>query len=621
MHSVSLIRLSSLKLIAVVVVGLWVNIVDVGLSVAQRNPERPLIEDLLPETTVTFLQISDTRDLVEAWQNGRFSEMFRDEEVAPLVDSVVTEGLAAYAKVEENVGLSMEELQSLPAGEIAFSIIAPRRRELQYMFVAEIGEENEAADKALARVRELMPAEGDAELETEIKVETFQVEDLTFYMVQREGLIVACTSEQEIGDFFQRWDGGEVKKVRPLSANRKFVTIMNRCKSQKELPSEMRYFVDPLGVAKAAGRGNIGVQAALGFLPLLGLDGLLGVGGTAIFGDEEYEMISRSHLLLANPKKGVLKMLALRPDSYEVQSWVPHDVHWYTATRWDLPQMYAELEKVVDLFSSEGNFAEQAEQSEEFLGLSFQEDLLKVLDGRISYASFTCNVELLNGTASVVGLGLEDADKAEEVLQKLFKKFNTDEGLGTEKGSYKEIDYWCANQEGLKASRERRTEGRRARAKRRDREFSEPPFRFPNPAIAIIDGVLVISDSIDALKRCIDANAEDVETLRNNSEFVETREHMLRLLGTDLPCAIGYNQPRHQFEAILKLAGSESIKKMVRAGAERDVPVLPALQKILDEDQLPDPEVLTKYLSPNGWFATSDDTGYHYLWFQKRVED
>ena len=101
MHSVSLIRLSSLKLIAVVVVGLWVNIVDVGLSVAQRNPERPLIEDLLPETTVTFLQISDTRDLVEAWQNGRFSEMFRDEEVAPLVDSVVTEGLAAYAKVED----------------------------------------------------------------------------------------------------------------------------------------------------------------------------------------------------------------------------------------------------------------------------------------------------------------------------------------------------------------------------------------------------------------------------------------------------------------------------------------------------------------------------------------
>ena len=96
---------------------------------------------------------------------------------------------------------------------------------------------------------------------------------------------------------------------------------------------------------------------------------------------------------------------------------------------------------------------------------------------------------------------------------------------------------------------------------------------------------------------------------------------MLRLLGTDLPCAIGYNQPRNQFEAILKLAGSESIKKMVRAGAERDVPVLPALQKILDEDQLPDPEVLTKYLSPNGWFATSDDTGYHYLWFQKRVED
>ena len=41
---------------------------------------------------------------------------------------------------------------------------------------------------------------------------------------------------------------------------------------------------------------------------------------------------------------------------------------------------------------------------------------------------------------------------------------------------------------------------------------------------------------------------------------------------------------------------------------------------VLDEEELPSMKTLEKYMSPQAGFVTSDDTGYHLLWFQKRIE-
>lgn len=609
-------------------------------AVAQRDPDRPPIEDMLPETTVAFVQIADFQDMIIKWKDGAGGALMEDEKVAPFVERVAEEGRKAYSRVEEKVGLSLEEIQSLPSGEIVFACVAPRRKAPEFFLIAETGEENEAADKALDRLRRLMDeTENEVSketLESGLEVETFMVDGNETYMVRREGLVVACTSEKEIQDFFARWDKEEVKKVRPLSSNRKFITIMNRCASVKEIPADIRFFVDPIGIAKSAGKGNVGIQAGLAFLPTLGLDGLLGAGGTAIWGDEDYEMISHGHLLLANPKKGILKMLSLRPDDYEPEAWVPHDTHWYTTTSWDVPQMYAELTSMVDTFTEEGNFEKLVQENvNENIEMDLRQDILELLDGRITMASMTEDSNMLNGTATIFGLGIKDKDAAREVIEKLLGTFNDrseDENrtLGEMK-KYRDIEYWCSDQKGRERRSERRRERMKERAERRGRPNMSTTVRIPNPTFALIGDSLVITDSISAMERVIDTFDGSYESLRNNGEFVELAQHMTNLLGTDMPCAISYNQPKHQFKLLLDMAGSDSIREFVDAAAagsdeeeEDDENMVKAIfghvKSILDEGEMPSMDDLNKYMMPNGWFATSDDTGYHLLWFQKRFQ-
>ena len=92
---------------------------------------------------------------------------------------------------------------------------------------------------------------------------------------------------------------------------------MNRCLGNNELEPEARFFIDPIGLTRSATRGNFAAQAAINFLPIIGLDGLLGVGGSMLLSEDDFESVVHGHILLSNPRKGILEMLALKPTDYQ----------------------------------------------------------------------------------------------------------------------------------------------------------------------------------------------------------------------------------------------------------------------------------------------------------------
>ena len=231
--------------------------------------------------------------------------------------------------------------------------IAPRRKKPVFMVILEVGEENEAIEKALGVARDKLSEAGisndDEELESGTKVEKITIDGEAVFMAQRDGLIVGCSNEKVMNDFFLRWDGEEVKKVRPLSKNRKFITIMNRCRSKKDFPNDIRFFFDPIGTYKSFAKGEFGMQAAIAFFPAIGLDTIRAFGGSVILGDDEYESIMHGHLLLSNPRKGITKVIALKPGDYQPELWMPDGALFYSTTSWDVPQMFQELRGIFDL--------------------------------------------------------------------------------------------------------------------------------------------------------------------------------------------------------------------------------------------------------------------------------
>jgi hypothetical protein len=610
------------------VLGLIVGLMVVPqLLMAQRNPDRPPIEDLLPETTVGFFQIADFRDAVQKWKDGAAGAMYEDKEIQPLVDRMVEEGRKAYGKVEDTVGLSLEEIQSLPSGEMVVAVIAPRRKNPEFMMIVEVGEENEAVDKALGRAREAIAETGteleETELESGLKVEKVVIDENTVFIAQQDGLMIASTSEKELENFFARWAGETVKKVRPLSSNRKFITVMNRCRSKKELPAEVRFFVDPIGIFKSAGRGNMGMQAAIAFLPTLGLDGLLGAGGSMIMGDEDYEFVIHSHLLMASPKKGILKMVAFKPADYEPQEWVPNDIHWYTSTSWDIDQLYNELESMVDTtMGEEGSFAEMIEDNvNENIPITLKEDVLDQLTGRLTLTNVTAEPGRFNGASWIIGAEVKDLDKARETVEKMVEFANEQENVdgSIEAMTYEGVTYWAANQDWTEERNEARAERRRERNERRGRPDVEMNIRMPYPTLSFIGDSLVFTDSVEAFHKAVDTYKGTSETLRNSDEFVEMSREMTNLLGTDMPVALSYNQPKYQFQMLLDMASSEDTKTFLSTQAENNE-FFSVVKGVMDDHPLPSMDTLNKYMMPSGWFATSDDTGYHLLWFQKRYQ-
>ena len=566
--------------------------------------------------------------------------LLEDESIVPIRDRIMEETTKkAYSKVEENVGMSLDDLASIPSGEMVFATIAPRRSNPVFMVILEVGEDNEAADNAFGLAMEkITDAEGNtvekSELESGIEIDTVTVDGYPVFIARRDGLVIGCSDEKVLNDFFTRWDGGVVSKVRPLSKNRKFVTVMNRCQSQKDLPLDFTFFFDPIALIKSSSRGDFSAQTVIAMFPAIGLDSILALGGSVILDDDEFESIMHGHLLLSNPRKGVTKVISLKPGEYEPERWVPFDSFFYTTTSWDVPQMVEELRGIFDLVIEEGTFDNFIEtQINEKLEMSLEEDILPNFTGRISGSQVSVDPGKINPGSNIFAFELSDVDAATETIEKITAKVNGDaDDPLIEKREFEGFAYWLRSESSIEAGRARRQKRREERNERRDaeeqerdaanqarRELRRGTFRTPRGVYGVIGESLVVCDSIEAFERAVATFQGEVPSLQNEEGFLLMADQMTRLLGTDMPCAIYYNNPKHQIASLLELINSDTTKKFVAGSADDGNEFMKTVKGLLDDHEPPSLEVMQKYLAPQGGFATSDDTGYHFLWFQERI--
>ena len=127
---------------------------------------------------------------------------------------------------------------------------------------------------------------------------------------QKDGTQVVCSNIEVARQILSAWDADEPENV--LSDNAEFAEIMRHSKGPRGEDPQIRWFIDPVSLAKVAFRGNFGAQAAIAVLPVLGLDGVYGLGGSMTFAAEEYDSYVQTHLLTAQPRNGILAALAMK---------------------------------------------------------------------------------------------------------------------------------------------------------------------------------------------------------------------------------------------------------------------------------------------------------------------
>ncbi len=171
---------------------------------------------------------------------------------------------------------------------------------------------------------------------------------------RKDGAIVAATNVGVLKTLLERWNS---KPADALEQNPNFAAVSRRCRPGEGEPPQVLIYADPIALVRNVAGDSAAGRIGLSLLPALGLDGLLGIGGSLSFATSQYDMIVHVHVLLENPRSGIPELVALRTGDTTPESWVPGDAAAYMTLNWDVDKTYRKLGKLVDSFLGQGRCA------------------------------------------------------------------------------------------------------------------------------------------------------------------------------------------------------------------------------------------------------------------------
>jgi hypothetical protein len=414
--------------------------------------------------------------------------------------------------------------------------------------------------------------------------------------VEREEVVILAANVDVAKAVLKAWAG---ESERTLADNPDFAAIMRRCAGSEGERPQITAYVDPIALFARATRDDLAAQTTLALFPALGLDGVLGVGGSVTLATDEYDGLVHMHLLLDSPRDGIPQMLALKSGDVTPEPWVPSDVVNYTTMNWDATKTYTVFSELYDSIRGEGALAAsfEADIADRF-DIDFREDLLDAFTGRATYLAWMVKPARINSRGNLIGLKLKDAATFEKTFDKIIANIGED---GPESESYAGVTIYFGEP-----------------PRRRARQMEENQLtRRPDPAMAILGDYLILSDSSQLLKHVITTKEEGSGLLADELEFRLIASKLRRLPGGDAPGMIAFDRPEESLRLIYELANAEATRQQMSNRAERNG-FFRVLDGALRDNPLPPFSAIARYLAPGGSLMTSDATGLHYVNFTLR---
>jgi hypothetical protein len=605
--------------------------------------ERPSAMKLFPEESVVFIRMANAHEFGQRLSKTGTGRMLNDPQLKPFVERIYGDlGTLYTEEAEEKMGISWDDLQNLPKGEVAFGVVARPEDRPALLLLIDQGDEPSVAEKLVDRAFELAGERG-AEFTTENigDVEVTVVRDpererRQLGIFQRENVIVAATDPDVLRQVLWAWDGADptnIKKFsrdakpsarnddesttddaenestddeaegetefipgRTLAENDRFVSILKSCRREQDPPPQLIFFVDPIELVRGVGRNNGGVQFAMGLLPALGADGLLAVGGATTYATDEYNDMSQFHILLENPRAGVLQLPAFEPGDTSPQPFVPLAVETYMGTHWNLRTTYDRLVALIDKYRYEGATEKFVkEKISEKVGVDVPTEILDNLTGRFTWMIGYEKPVKLRGQQHTIAAELKDVEAMGETVKKIMDKYPD----VFEERTFGKVTYHAILPPRL-------------------REMDEDE-RPAEPFFAIMDGYLFVGGSCKLFEQCIAARDGTVDRLVDSDDYARATDVLGRETAGQSPVVFSISRYEETVRQWYDLLTSEKTRELIDENKENNK-FLSALADALDEHQLPPFEVLAPYLAPGGAIVYDTDNGYHAIGFTLRNE-
>lgn len=354
----------------------FVTGVGVALNALPVQAGEPLrSERLFPATTVGFAAVEDLEQLQEQWDQTQLGKLMADPVMEPFAQDIRRQFREQWSGLNARLGLTLEDLEGVPAGEIAIALIQPARYEAALAMLVDVTERTDEAHQLLEKVSASLLRDG-------AKRQTFEVLDTTvivFELPQRpfgagaQSILpipaagqAAEPSEPRLAIYFltsrvlgvsdnldvikgilsRIHDPGEES----LATVEPFREVMARCTTDAgRETAQLRWYLSPIPYAETMrvasppeeprrGKDMLHVFREQGF------QAIRGVGGFADFAVEEHELVHRTAIYAPPPYARAMKMLSFPngPD-FKPQPWVPSELATYST-------FYCDIQNVFDHF-------------------------------------------------------------------------------------------------------------------------------------------------------------------------------------------------------------------------------------------------------------------------------
>ena len=587
---------------------------------------RPSSMRLFPQDTLVFVRITNARQLADKFKETSTGRMLRDPQLQPFIERLYGETGQLYAdQAEQLIGISWEELQQLPQGEVAFAVVARATDQPAFLLLVDQGDAPSAARRLMERALEFAIEKG-----AEISKETISGEEVTiirdkgdedrlFGMFERENTIVVANDADVLRGVLWHWDGGgaaadsepaaAVAGESPegeatqafvpgetLAENLNFSSILRNCRRPQDPPPQLILFADPIGLIQEISKEEGGAQMFLGSLRLYGGDGLLGLGGTVTLATGPYDDLTHAHILLETPRAGVMQLFAFEPGDTTPQNFIPSTVENYMTANWNFGACYDRIKTMVDQIFGDGWFEDRVRESVSApLGIDLKADVIDNLSGRVTMTTAYAKPATLTSQQSILAVELEDEGAARRAMDAVLDQLE----ISVEERRFGNVTYYAMMVGELEELPE-----------------DERPLE---PFVAIMDGYLFLGGSCKNFEQMIAARDGTIERLSESEDYARIAATLGRETAGIQPAGFLVNrweeQLRHWYELLTSEQGREFFGEQAA-----DNRFFAALVAALDENELPPFDVLSQYTGPNGGILYDTDTGFHAISFTLREE-
>ncbi len=600
---------------------------------AQTPPARLTAPRLFPEKTLAYIRVDDVATLKADMQKSSLGKLGNDEQLKPILMEFYGSLVRTTEQMQEQIGLNLDELLSIPSGEMAIAVLPNERgrarvdrqrgnsesnsddentEEVRVEFegpavaiLLDAGDEISSVQVLLQRV-ETAAADRMEHLEKPIGrltlhryQNTERAREQFAYFIDG-GVMVGCTDANYVEELANVWLGNASSDRKTLADNRKFTQIMSRCVGTEGERPHVSFFADPLAMVRQFAPRNAGTTMVMAMLPALGIDGIEAVGGSWIVAPPDFDSISHFHLLLASPRRAILGLLRPKSGSTTPEDWVPDTVASYSTINWDLLSTLDAIERLYNQFRGENALEEQVFRGiNDRLELDFRKDILENLEGRITILQGFVRPVRINSGSNVYAIRLKNPEYVKSnVLPKLLGQIESRTEVFSKTFGELKVNVFEPG---------------------RQPENVDAPIRQPEICITFIDDYVVISDSEYMIRQLADVLNGSTAPLKESLEYQLIADRIAAQLQDKECSAISYARPEESLQLFYELARDPKNRERLREVADNNG-FFQALLAALDKHELPPFSVISKYLAPSGGYLVDDETGLHYMTFSLRRE-